>query len=156
MRKSLSLVLVIGFALCFTPPRVQAISISLEPLAQTVVLGNPVNVAVRIADLGTPGAPPALSTFDLDISFDPGLLAFSQATFGDPVLGNQLDVLGLGDNLRGCDPWCWCGQSLRILLRSSRGSHGTTSLQFYPGDPHLWHHRIGGEFARPHSECPGR
>jgi hypothetical protein len=96
MTKSLSLIFVIGFALCFTSSRVQAISLSLEPAAQSVVLGNPVEVAVRIADLGTSGTAPALSTFDLDISFDPGILTFTQATFGDPVLGDQLDVLGLG------------------------------------------------------------
>jgi hypothetical protein len=82
----------VAFAVCFTSPKAQAVSLSLEPSAQTVVLGNLVDVAVRIADLDIP----ALSTFDLDISFDPGILTFSQATFGDPVLGDQLDILGLG------------------------------------------------------------
>jgi hypothetical protein len=80
----------------------QAVSITLEPLAQNILIGSHADVAVRISGLGTPpgnsGTSPSLSTYDLDIGFNPGILAFSGATLGDPGLGNQLDLFNLGNN----------------------------------------------------------
>ena len=40
--------------------------------------------------------PPSLSTFDLEIAFNPIVLSFISADYGDPILGNQLDLTGLG------------------------------------------------------------
>ena len=74
------------------------IILSFDPVAQDVTLGSPVDVALKISGLGS-ATPPSLSTFDLNISFDPGLLSFTSAAFGDPKLGDQLDVHGLGGNL---------------------------------------------------------
>jgi hypothetical protein len=62
---------------------------------------------IFISGLGD-GTAPSLSTFDLDISFDPTILAFSTAVFGDPILGDQLDIWGLGgpsQSLLYCQPW---------------------------------------------------
>jgi hypothetical protein len=75
----------------------QAITLSFNPVAQDVAVGSSVDVALMISGLGA-GTAPSLSTFDLDVSFDPGLLSFSGALFGDPVLGDQLDVSSLGGN----------------------------------------------------------
>jgi hypothetical protein len=73
----------------------QAITISLDPSAQNVAAGSIVDVALVVSDLGD-GVAPSLSTFDVDIAFDGGVLSFLDATFGDPVLGDQLDLFGLG------------------------------------------------------------
>ncbi len=81
--------------LAATPAR--AITIGIEPAAQQVALGSSVTVSMVIADLGD-GVAPSLSTFDLDLTFDDGILSFTGATFGDPdpVLGDQLDLTGIG------------------------------------------------------------
>lgn len=42
------------------------------------------------------GMAPSLSTFDLDVVFDPALFDFDSLTFGDPILGDQLDLFGFG------------------------------------------------------------
>jgi hypothetical protein len=66
-----------------------AISLDFVPVFQSVVAGNPVSVDLTISGLGD-FAPPSLSTFDLDVSFDPAILAFSGVSFGlllgDPSL----------------------------------------------------------------------
>jgi hypothetical protein len=49
-----------------------------------------VEIALVISGLGD-FVPPSLGTFDLDITFDPAILAFQNAVFGD-----QLDLSGLG------------------------------------------------------------
>lgn len=38
----------------------------------------------------------ALGTFDLSIGFDPSILSFQGARFGDPTVGDQLDLEGFG------------------------------------------------------------
>lgn len=52
------------------------------------------------ADLGIAGlgdmSPDSLGVFDIDVIYDSTILSLSAVTFGDPVLGDQLDVLGLG------------------------------------------------------------
>jgi hypothetical protein len=54
-----------------------------------------VEIAVRIEGLGA-GVAPSVGGFDLDIIFDPALLAPTAVAFGDPVLGDQLDFSGFG------------------------------------------------------------
>lgn len=73
----------------------QAITIGFEPATQEVRVGTSVDERLVISGLGD-GTAPSLSTFDLNISFDTALLAFSGVTFGDPNLGDQLDLLGFG------------------------------------------------------------
>lgn len=73
----------------------QAILLSIEPASQSASVGTTVSADVVISGLGA-GSAPSLSTFDLDITFDPALLGLSGVTFGDPVLGDQLDLFGLG------------------------------------------------------------
>lgn len=68
-----------------------AITVGFNPLSQSVSVGSTATVDLVISGLGD-GAAPSLGTFDLDIGFDPSVLDFSGATFG-----NQLDLFGLGD-----------------------------------------------------------
>ncbi len=64
----------------------QAITLSFNPIAQNIAAGSPVDVALVISGLGD-GIAPSLSTFDVDVSFDPGILDFSAVTFS-PLLGD--------------------------------------------------------------------
>jgi hypothetical protein len=75
--------------------KASAITISLDPTSQTLGLGSLIEVDLRVSDLGN-FVPPSLSTFDLDVLFDPAILSFNSVSYGDPVLGGQLDIFGLG------------------------------------------------------------
>ncbi len=73
----------------------QAITVSFDPTAQTVATGSFVSVKLGISGLGN-GVAPSLGTFDLNIDYNPSLLSFTSVSFGDPVLGDQLDLFSLG------------------------------------------------------------
>lgn len=81
----------------FIPTTSQAITIGFDPVSQEVYVGSPADVELVISGLGN-GTWPSVGIFDLDISFDPSILDFASATFGDPVLGDQLDIWDLGGN----------------------------------------------------------
>ncbi len=87
--------LYVGLVLLFISSSAQAISLDFVPAAQTAVIGSSVNVGMRISGL-TDFAAPSLGTFDLNVNFNPAILGFSSVSYGDPVLGDQLDLLGLG------------------------------------------------------------
>ena len=72
------------------------INLSLTPLSQ---IGNTVELGINISGLGG-GVAPAISTFDLNLQFNPAYLTYASTAFGDPLLGDQLDVYGLGVNLK--------------------------------------------------------
>src|SRR3989344_3347510 len=84
-----------GLIILLTSISAQAITIGFGPVSQTVPAGTPINVDLTISGLGDFTAP-SLSTFDLDIFFDPGILNFSSAAYGDLILGDQLDPFGFG------------------------------------------------------------
>lgn len=65
-------------------------TLSVAPSSGSVLLGDSFSIDVRIDGLGD-GVPPSVGVFDLDLSFDPTLASFVDATFGA-----GLDVLGLG------------------------------------------------------------
>ena len=75
----------------------QAVTLSFDPLSQDVLVGDQVDVGLVISGLGD-YSPDSLSTFDLDVSFNPAILAFSSVAFGDsdPLIGDQLDLFGFG------------------------------------------------------------
>lgn len=81
-------------ALLLSSTIAQAITIGFDNITQS---GNSVNVGVVISGLGS-GEAPSVSTYDLVVNFDPTHLSYSDTTFGDSVLGNQLDVLDFGVN----------------------------------------------------------
>jgi len=71
-------------------------SISLG-FGESIQTGSKVNIDVTISGLGN-GSAPSLYDYGIDISFDSSYLSFSEASFGDSVLGNQLDLLDLGND----------------------------------------------------------
>jgi hypothetical protein len=52
-------------------------------------------VDLLISDVGD-GVAPSVGAYDITITFDASLLGFMGAAFGDPVLGDQLDLAGFG------------------------------------------------------------
>ena len=92
MKKALFLAVVLGFVVFFSISAL-AITIGFEPVSQIVPVGEPVSVDLVISGLGD-HSEPSLGAFDLDIHFDPTILAFDDATFGDPDLGDQVDMSG--------------------------------------------------------------
>lgn len=71
-----------------------AIELALVPIAQTA---SSLSVGIAISGLDD-GAAPSLGAYDFDLSFDAARLTYVSSDFGDPILGNQLDVFGLGAN----------------------------------------------------------
>lgn len=72
-----------------------AIALEFVPPTQNVSLGSTAEVAIKITDLGNLTAP-SLGTYDIDVNFNSAILSLNSVTFGDPVLGDQLDLFGLG------------------------------------------------------------
>ena len=95
MRTLLAVLLATGVMIGLDVLEAPAITLDIVPATQDVALGAPVDVAVAISGLGDQAAP-SLGTFDVDVTFAPGILGFVAATFGDPSLGDQLDIFGLG------------------------------------------------------------
>lgn len=86
-----------GIALCAASGVADAaIDLHCVPLSQTA---DVIEIGLSISGL----ADNALGTYDFNIQFDPTHLAFAGVAFGDPVLGNQLDVLNLGGNSVAAD-----------------------------------------------------
>jgi hypothetical protein len=73
----------------------QAITLEFVPSSATIGVGDSLGVALQISGLGDFTAP-SLGTFDVTVTFDPTVLAFATVTYGDPALGDQLDLAGLG------------------------------------------------------------
>jgi hypothetical protein len=65
----------------FNPDHSHAVAISLEPSPETVSLGDPVSVDIVISDLGSSG-PASIGAFDLDVTFDTGVLSFVDYSLG--------------------------------------------------------------------------
>lgn len=81
--------------LVFMTSAAHAIVLKVNPISQNALLGNSIGFTLNIAGLGDSSAP-SLGVFDLDLNFDPAILTFHNVIFGDPVLGDQLDLFGLG------------------------------------------------------------
>ena len=80
------------FGLAFTI-HAEAITLSLAPSTQVVPAGSPVNVSLVVSGLK---AAIAIGLFDVSLDYDANVVGFKNAVFGDPTLGDQLDVFGFG------------------------------------------------------------
>lgn len=88
------LLLAAQFAL-FICPVFGAVVVQVVPASQNATLGATVSVQVAISGLGV-NSPPSLGAYDLNIGFDPTILQFTNSAYGDPTLGDQLNLAGLG------------------------------------------------------------
>ena len=77
-------------ALLVACPPSHAIMVSISPTSQSATAGSQVHANLVVSGLGD-RATPSLGTFDVNVGFDPAILSFISADFG-----NQLDILGLG------------------------------------------------------------
>ncbi len=93
MKKVLFLFTATAMLLLFSLNSSYAVTISFDPVDQDVLSGEQAFVDIVISGLGD-YTPPSLGMFDLDILFDPTVLSFNSAVYGDPVLGDQLDLSG--------------------------------------------------------------
>ena len=93
--KAAALLAALLVLLLFHAPAASAATIELSEFETIAVPGTPIAIAIRIAGLGASTAP-SLGAFDLDVSFDPLHVSFNIALYGDPVLGDLLDVSGGG------------------------------------------------------------
>jgi|GEM_PF-882570 len=76
-------------------PAARAVALSLAPPASVVTEGDTFSIDVLVSGLGDAVAP-SLATFDMTITYDSALLLATGVVFGDPVLGDQLDLFGIG------------------------------------------------------------
>lgn len=95
MTKVLATVISTAMFFLFAAPSHANVILSITPATQNVSVGSPVSIAIDISGLGSGTA---LGGYDLNIGFDSTLLSFTQAAFGDPLLGDQLDLANLGLN----------------------------------------------------------
>lgn len=73
----------------------QAATLSVLPSATSVAVGSTFSVTIAIADLFGASAP-SLADYDIDVDFDASRLGYVGFTWGDSVLGDQLDLAHLG------------------------------------------------------------
>lgn len=74
------------------PARADDMVLAINPSSQTVYSEFPLDVSLVVSRLDFK----SLGAFDLDVQYDPTFLKFQTAALGDPVLGDQLNVDGLG------------------------------------------------------------
>ena len=98
--------ILMGFAVCagFVALRSDASAATITLTSDPAVgVGQTTIVELVVDDLGATAMAPSVGAYDITISFDANLLGFVGVAFGDPVLGNQLDLSGLG-SIHGDDP----------------------------------------------------
>ncbi len=68
-----------GVSVDYTGP---CLGVAIDPPSQTVEVGQPVTVDLLITGLDATGVQDIVSAFDLDVRYDPAILAFAGAAFG--------------------------------------------------------------------------
>jgi hypothetical protein len=92
MRKTLAVAVLLAGLTGLPATDAEALTIALEPSAQTVAVGDSFDVKLTLSGLPA-GAAPSLGVYDIDVLFDTSILSLSGVTFGDPVLGDQLALV---------------------------------------------------------------
>lgn len=92
MKKLFAGLVTLCISLSFTA---QAITIDLIPSQSHTNLGDNIEVEVRISGLTDSNAP-SLGAYDVNFNYDASIFSFNTITWGDSVLGNQLDLMGFG------------------------------------------------------------
>src|SRR5262245_50643896 len=93
--KKLTTSLIVAWAIMLNGSPTQAVPIEFSPTSMDALFGNLTTVAIQISGLVDMAAP-SLGTFDFNVNFDPALLALTSVAYGDPLVGDQLNLLGLG------------------------------------------------------------
>jgi hypothetical protein len=93
--RAFNVVTFFGMAILALAPTTHAETVSLSPTSPTTTVGSPLTLDLNISGLGNGTA---LGAFDISVNFNASLLSFQSAAFGDPVLGDQLDLSHAGIN----------------------------------------------------------
>jgi len=80
-------------ALAVTPAR--AMTIEIVPSAASVEVGDSFSIDLVVSGLGASSAP-SIGAYDLIVGYSDAVLAATSVSFGDPGLGNQLNLAGFG------------------------------------------------------------
>jgi hypothetical protein len=87
--------LLIGvLAILNSAPLSADVLLAVVPQAQIIAPGTTTSIELRVSGLGVNSAP-SLGAFDLNLAFNPVVVAFTGLTFGDPVQGDQLSLSGV-------------------------------------------------------------
>ncbi|MCP5519821.1 MAG: hypothetical protein H7A45_21480 [Verrucomicrobiales bacterium] len=84
-----------GVILAQTLSTVNGAVLGFQPSATVVPAVGGFQVSLTVSGLGA-GTAPSLGVFDLDVAYDPGIVGLASVGFGDPGLGDQLDLSGFG------------------------------------------------------------
>jgi hypothetical protein len=93
MKNRLNLLIIAGALIASLSAN--AVTLDLLPANSSVNLGDHFQVELRISGLGA-GTAPSLGAYDFTLAFNPAVLGFGAFTFGDSILGDQLDLAGFG------------------------------------------------------------
>ena len=135
--KKLIVVPVVFLMLVFcnaTVSQAQGITLGFVPDFQGVLVGDQANVDLVISGLGN-YSPDSLSTFDLDVSFDPTILGLSSIAF-DSYLGD-LDPLSFETSLGFTDYGTGTVNIWEVSWLLGNASDEDPDPAFYWGPPYL-------------------
>ena len=90
--KSMSII-VLAAVVCGTGQALAQSAPEITISSDTVSLGGVATVDLSISGLGSGTQ---LGGYDLNVGFNPGIVSFASAAFGDPKLGDQLNLEGFG------------------------------------------------------------
>jgi hypothetical protein len=89
--QTLALALLIALA----ASRADAFSISMDPAANVIAVGDSAAIALNVSGL-VDNAAPSLGVYDIDLAWDASVVQLDSVAFGDPLLGDQLNLAGFG------------------------------------------------------------
>jgi len=98
----------------------QALSLSFIPQVQNVPFGSSVVVGVQVSGLGA-GVTPSLRSYSVQLIYNDLFLDFTGVTFGDPNLGDQLNLSGAGNTTTA-------DEFLNVLTMTGESSNSSLDL----------------------------
>ena len=110
------------------PLSAAAVSVTATPSSPTPDPFSVLEVALVASGLGE-GTAPSVGAFDLDLAYDDSILSLTSVTFGDPGLGNQLDLVALG-SLNGSTPGSGTVNLFEVSLDSVTDLHALQADSF--------------------------
>jgi len=91
-----------------------------------VIAGGATTVSLNVLRLG---GGTALGAYDVTVAFDQSLLSFASASYGDPLLGDQLDLEGFG-TISGTTPDAGTTEFFELSLDSSEALLASQATSF--------------------------
>ena len=113
LKKQFGLCLIMVFGLLHYGAA-SAITLEVVTSSSIVNKGGSLTADIKVSGLGD-GSAPSLRAYDIDLTFDASLFSFNSVSFGDPLLGNQLDLDPLGIGLGSITGDSLFGNELNLL-----------------------------------------